>query len=359
MRRKFYTVLRNHTKTVTVVPDDTRMIALQTGDVRPFFMVDSYPFFLEVVQLMGRDQPVLSLIAQEDTQSVETTYSIPDEAAIHVKSILAHQPRGPYMLGGCSASGIVAYETAQQLRASGHEVGLLVVFDTPNPYFMREYLHFWMSLASYRDGTLRNDLLRTILCFASRRGFGQGPPLNRLHWREYPGWAMGRVLGFFDRKLPGLRVKFGLSNGVSQKVAQLGPLSTRMQAAAKYRPALYAGRFLLVKRTHMTGRYLHPSFGWSAVVKGKLDVCKLSALDHNEIFKAESDRIAVAQALSRAIDEVNEESSRRSSSAPHPQEEEAVVLPVPNALTRSDSPATVGTPNTQPPGRLTVRVGRS
>src|SRR5215472_12441227 len=211
MRRKFYTVLRNHTKTVIVVPDNTRMIALQEGDLRPFFMIDSYPFFLELVKLMKRDQPVLSLIAQEDTQSTDT-YSIPDEAAIHVKSILAHQPRGPYMLGGCSASGIVAYETAQQLRASGHEVGLLVMFDCPNPYFMREYSHFWMSVASYRHGTLRNDLLRTILCFVSRRGFGQGP-LNRLHWTEYPGWAMGRVLGLIDRTLPRLRVKFGLSNG--------------------------------------------------------------------------------------------------------------------------------------------------
>jgi thioesterase domain-containing protein len=297
MRRKFYTVLRNHTKTVTVVPDNTRMIALQTGGGRPFFMVDSYPFFLDVVKLMGRDQPVLSLIAQEDTQSSGTTYSMPDEAAIHVKSILAQQPRGPYMLGGCSASGIVAYETAQQLRALGHEVGLLVMFDTPNPYFMREYSHFWMSLASYRDD------------------------LNRLHWSEYAGWAMGKVLGLIDRNIPGLRVKLGLSNGVSQKVAELGPLSTRMDAARKYRPAPYAGRFLLIKRTHMTGRYLHPSFGWSAVVKGKIDVCKVESLDHNEIFKAESDRVAVAQALNRVIDEVAEESSSHSSSACHQKEE--------------------------------------
>jgi hypothetical protein len=51
MRRKFYTVVRNHTKTVTVVPDNTRMIALQTADGRPFFMIDAYPFFLEVVKL--------------------------------------------------------------------------------------------------------------------------------------------------------------------------------------------------------------------------------------------------------------------------------------------------------------------
>jgi hypothetical protein len=94
------------------------------------------------------------------------------------------------------------------------------------------------------------------------------------------------------------------------------------------------------------------------VVTGKLDVCKVSSLDHLEIFKAESDRIAVAQALNRAIDEVIEKSSRRSSSAPHP-EEEPVVLRVPNAQTRSDSPATVGTPKMQLAGRLTVRVGRS
>ncbi|MBV8140022.1 MAG: hypothetical protein JO121_30945 [Deltaproteobacteria bacterium] len=325
MRRKFYTVLRNHEKTVTVVPDNTRMIALQTGDGRPFFMVDSYPFFLEVVKLMGRDRdrPVLSLIAQEDTQSIEMNYSIPDEAAIHVQSILAHQPRGPYMLGGCSASGIVAYETAQQLRALGHEVGLLVMFDTPNPYYMREYSHFWMSLASYQDD------------------------LNRLHWTQYPGWAMGKVIGLIDRKLPGLRVKFGLSNGVSQKVAQLGPLSTRMEAARYYRPGPFGGRFLLVKRTRRTGRYLHPSFGWSLVVDGKINVCKVSSLDHNEIFKAESDRAAVAAALNRAIDEVIEESSGRPNSASHRKEEVGVVTGRDTA-TRTDSRVAVGTPKCHP-----------
>jgi thioesterase domain-containing protein len=322
MRRKFYTVLRNRTKTAIVVPDNTRMIALQKGDLRPFFMVDSYPFFLDVVKLLGSDQPVLSLIAQEDTQRTET-YSIPDEAAIHVQSILAHQPRGPYMLGGCSASGIVAYETAQQLRALGHEVGLLVMFDTPNPHFMREYSHFWMSLASYRDD------------------------LNRLHWTEYPGWAIGKVRGLIDRKAPGLRVRLGLSNGVSEKVNKLGPLATRMQAARKYRPAPYSGRFLLVKRTCMTGRYRHPSFGWSTVVKGKIDVCKVGSLDHNEIFKAESDRVAVAQALNLLVDEVIEETSRHPYSAYH-QKEEIARVPVQEALIRSDAPVTAGTPKCTP-----------
>jgi thioesterase domain-containing protein len=284
MRRKLYTVLRNNTKTVIVVPDNTRMIALQRGDRRPFFIVDSYPFFIDVVQLLGSDQPVVSLIAQEDTQTTET-YSIAEEAAIHVRSILAYQPRGPYILGGCSASGIIAYETAQQLRAAGHEVGLLVMFDLVNPYFMREYSRFWMSLAYYQ-----NDL-------------------SQLHWTEFPKWTMGKVGALIDRKVPGLRVKLGLSNGVSQAMEELGPLASRIRAARKYRPAPYAGRFLLVKRTgYFTGRYLHPSFGWSEVVQGKIDICKVSSIDHLEIFKSESDRISVAEALLSSFDEVSKTS---------------------------------------------------
>jgi hypothetical protein len=197
------------------------------------------------------------------------------------------------------------------------------MFDTPNPYFMREYSHFWMSLASYRDD------------------------LNRLHWTEYPGWAIGKVCGLIDNKAPGLRVKLGLSNGVSQKVAELGPLSTRIQAAAKYRPAPYTGRFLVVKRTHRTGRYRHPSFGWSAMVNGKVDVCKVSSLDHNEIFKAESDRAAVAQALNPLIDEVIAEFSRQPNSASH-QNEEIAGVPVQDVLIRSESPVTVGTSKCTP-----------
>jgi hypothetical protein len=139
----------------------------------------------------------------------------------------------------------------------------------------------------------------------------------------------------------------GLSNGVSQKVAELGPLTTRMQAAREYRPAPYVGRFLLVKRTHMTGRYRHPSFGWSAVVRGKLDVCKVGSLDHNEIFKAESDRVAVAQALNLLIDEVIEESAGQPSSASH-QNEEIAGVPVQDALIRSESPVTIGTAKCTP-----------
>ena len=40
------------------------------------------------------------------------------------------QPQGPYFLSGWSFGGILAFETAQQLQARGHEIALLVLFDS-------------------------------------------------------------------------------------------------------------------------------------------------------------------------------------------------------------------------------------
>src|SRR5215469_9954131 len=174
MHRKFYTILRENAKSLAIVPEGTQMIALQPkGKRSPFFMVDSFPYFIDVVQLTGVDQPILSLIGYEETE--DEGYTIADEADAHIRTILARQPSGPYMLGGCSASGIVAYEIAQRLRTQGHEVGLLVLFDTPNPYFMREYSDFWMSINSYRSD------------------------LSSLHCSEIPGWALEKVRGLKER----------------------------------------------------------------------------------------------------------------------------------------------------------------
>ena len=57
-----------------------------------------------------------------------------------VNSILDYRNEGPYYLGGWSASGVVAYEIARQLKEKGREVALLVMFDTANPAFQQRVL---------------------------------------------------------------------------------------------------------------------------------------------------------------------------------------------------------------------------
>src|SRR5690606_30311483 len=46
----------------------------------------------------------------------------------------------PYLLGGSSFGGLVAYEMAQQLTACDEEVRLLVMIDTPAPAQMPRHL---------------------------------------------------------------------------------------------------------------------------------------------------------------------------------------------------------------------------
>jgi thioesterase domain-containing protein len=289
MRRKFYTVLKENSKALAIVPEDTKIVALQAkGERPPFFIVDSYPHFIDVVKLMGTDQPVLSLIGQEETQLTDT-YSVVDEATSHVRTILEHRPNGPYLVGGCSASGIVAYEVAQQLRALGRDVALLALFDTPNPHFMREYSHLHMSINSYRTD------------------------LSKLRWAQIPGWLGEKLRGLRIGEPSLLPSKSNATNDTRRKIEQLGPLSMRVIAARKYRPGGYPGRVLLVKREHeLIGRYRDRYFGWGDVVSGKIDVCNISSLDHLEIFKSEFDRTAVAQSLRKCIDEVIEHHPRPS-----------------------------------------------
>jgi len=277
MRQGFYTVLKAGAKTFIRVPENTEIVPLQASGTAPaFFIIDSFPYFIDVVELLGPEQPVMSLIAHEE-MVMAGHYTIAEEAARHVRTILKYQPAGPYILGGCSASGLVAYEAAQQLSALGREVGLLVLFDIPNPYYMREYSAVRMSLNSYRED------------------------LHRLRVGEIPGWVAMKFQGLINRKVNWLQ---HILLGADGPKELLTPLEVRIQLARKYRPAPYSGKVLLFKRyRELLGRYLDPQFGWGEVVRGDLDICPVDAVDHLEIFKTESDRATVARKLRQRFDE--------------------------------------------------------
>ena len=58
---------------------------------------------------------------------------LPALAALYVDAVQEAQPAGPYLLGGWSSGGVIAYEMARQLEAQGHTVAQLVVIDAPAP----------------------------------------------------------------------------------------------------------------------------------------------------------------------------------------------------------------------------------
>ncbi|KAF1946504.1 polyketide synthase PksA [Clathrospora elynae] len=52
---------------------------------------------------------------------------------LYLQEIKRRQPQGPYIVGGWSAGGVMAYEVAQQLVNSGEQVENLVLIDSPCP----------------------------------------------------------------------------------------------------------------------------------------------------------------------------------------------------------------------------------
>ncbi|KFE69484.1 non-ribosomal peptide synthetase [Hyalangium minutum] len=57
-----------------------------------------------------------------------------DMAAWYADAILSVQPEGPYFVGGHSMGGQIAYEIAQELKARGHEIGVVALLDTLAPF---------------------------------------------------------------------------------------------------------------------------------------------------------------------------------------------------------------------------------
>lgn len=62
--------------------------------------------------------------------------TVEELASRYIEAIQSHNPDGPYHLSGHSFGGIVAYEMARQLKMDGHEIGKLIILDSPAPQWI-------------------------------------------------------------------------------------------------------------------------------------------------------------------------------------------------------------------------------
>ena len=114
------------------------LVAIQPrGSMPPFFGVHAgygdVMFYSELARCLGKDQPFYALQAEGLKLCAMRYTSIEAIASYYLQEIRQVQAHGPYFLGGYCLGGVIAFETAQQLRATGEEVALLVLFDTHNP----------------------------------------------------------------------------------------------------------------------------------------------------------------------------------------------------------------------------------
>jgi amino acid adenylation domain-containing protein len=212
--------------------------------------------------LLGEDQPSYGLIAPP-----EPFASIEAMAGYYIGQMRVIQPEGPYFLGGYCFGGIVAFEMARQLEATGAKVGMVALIES-----------------MLTDGTSPAGL---PLAWHALRTF---PAWARALLRQHPGEIRSRL----QHQLAGLRRKaLGLfrsgNHGASKgrdDLALLGEIidlskypkdfrryaETHWRALLNYTPAPYPGRVTLF-RTHRPRLFaFDPEAGWSRLAAGGVDL---------------------------------------------------------------------------------------
>jgi thioesterase domain-containing protein len=118
-------------------PFDISLVRLQSeGNKRPFFCVHpasgTVSVFLEVARLIDPERPFFAFQPPGTDGECEPIFDLRALASGYVRQMRKVQPQGPYALGGWSAGGLIAFQMAHELLASGERVALLVLCDTVN-----------------------------------------------------------------------------------------------------------------------------------------------------------------------------------------------------------------------------------
>ncbi|MFI1675879.1 amino acid adenylation domain-containing protein [Streptomyces sp. NPDC020607] len=115
---------------------DRLLVTVQQGSTEriPIFMVQAIGgtvfSYRELAASMGPEQPMYAFRAAGLEDGEEPFDSITAMADRYTQELLSNRPAGPYIIGGHSSGGVVAYEMARQLISRGAEPPLVLMLDT-------------------------------------------------------------------------------------------------------------------------------------------------------------------------------------------------------------------------------------
>ncbi len=108
-----------------------------SGEKTPVFMVHPpggiVACYRDLADALGDDQPVVGIRSRGLHGDERLPSSIAEMATDYLQAMRQVQPAGPYVVGGWSLGGLVAYEICQQLKHAGEAIEKLVLLDTTIP----------------------------------------------------------------------------------------------------------------------------------------------------------------------------------------------------------------------------------
>ncbi len=117
-----------------VIDESPSLLRVHDAGTRtPFFLSARRSFRRRLLQpqTLARartDQPFY-VMPPQDIRLLPAAPTIEEMAATHLQALRAVRPQGPYVIGGFCLGGLIAFELAQQLRARGEKVQMLLIID--------------------------------------------------------------------------------------------------------------------------------------------------------------------------------------------------------------------------------------
>jgi aspartate racemase len=276
------------------------LVMIQGGDKRtPFFCVHAVGGnvleYHDLARLLGPDQPFYGLQAKGLDGKEEPHTSIREMAAAYLKEMREIQPEGPYLLGGRSSGGTIAFEMACQLAAVGEKVALLAMLDTypagyfkllPNSGSLRQRGSRYGQKLRTHAGNLRQLNPVEQLAYVVRKlKYAPEKAKHKLYRRAY------KLYERIGRPLP----------PALKNIEQIN-----FAAVKDYTPQTYAGDVTLFLAPDLTGDYdLHD--GWRELVEGRIEVHDITG-NHIDIVKEPHVRV-LAEKLSGCLERAQRDQS--------------------------------------------------
>jgi amino acid adenylation domain-containing protein len=232
------------------------LVPIQTAGSKPaFFCIHGINGgvvrFRELSRHLGPDQPFYGLQAQGLDPGYPCHTRTEDMAALYLEEIRKIAPQGPYLLGGYSFGGAIAFEIAQQLAAQGQKDVLVVLFDTNFP--------------ERKSPSKSPKAALLTMCRVSAPG-----------WRNH----VSRIITAPKRSLQ-RRLHVARLPRIVKKVRK-----ACLQAESEYMPKPFSGRVILFRSNHKPlGQLKDPRAEWQRYAARGLEICEVPGNHENILLE--------------------------------------------------------------------------
>jgi thioesterase domain-containing protein/acyl carrier protein len=269
------------------IKPESVLVAIQAkGPGRPFFCVHGIGGgivdYVHLARHLGPNQPFYGLQAPDIERP---GICLEDIAARYVAALRDASSDGPYLLGGWSFGGIVAFEMAQQLREDGYEVALLALLDS------------WVRIEEDSSALVDQDDEALVLAKHLSELTGREVPVSRDYLRQLDSREqLGHVVE--QAKTAGVLPR---DIGLAEVLRRLECCRLRMDAARNYRPRMYHGRITLFRATEIAAEAersakssgkVDAELGWGELSTEPVDIEFVPGSHHTMILEPNAQALA-------------------------------------------------------------------